>query len=904
VSAIVATYRVQLHAGFTFDDAARVADYLAALGISHIYCSPYLQAAPGSTHGYDVIDHSRLNAELGGEEGFARFVDALKAQALGQVLDIVPNHMAISSSENVWWMDVLENGPSSRFAAYFDVDWDPPEARLRNTVLLPVLGDHYGRELEAGRLQIVRDGVTFRIQYAEHLYPMGPRSLGPILGRAARQSQSDALAFLADAFAELPRPTATDRASLRRRHRDKEVLRTHLERLLQEDAGCAEALDRVIDETNADPDALHQVLELQNYRLAWWRSAGRDLGYRRFFDINTLIGLRPEDEQVFLDTHQRVLQWVSDGVLDGLRIDHPDGLRDPGEYLDRLRAGAPNAWIVVEKILEPGERLPDAWPVAGTTGYDFLNRVAGLFVDPAGEAPLTEFYREFTGEPIDYLRVVRDTKAFVLREVLGSDVNRLTNLLLEICEMHRRHRDYSRHHLTDAVRELVAWFPVYRTYIRPATGKVDERDRRYVEEAVDAAKRARADAEGAIFDFLRDLLLLDLRGELESEFVARFQQLTGPAMAKGLEDTVFYTFNRFIGLNEVGGDPSRFGVSVDQFHAAAIEAQARWPLGMLATSTHDTKRGEGVRTRMALLSEQPSAWSGAVRRWSAMTARHRPDGWPERNTEYFMYQTLVGAWPVSAERLVGYMEKATREAKLHTSWTSPNAEYDQAVKGFVEASLADEAFMQDVRRFVEPLIEPGRINSLSQTLIKLTAPGIPDIYQGTEFWSLHLVDPDNRRPVDYDQRRRALTDLDRLTPAAIWQQAEEGLPKIWLLREALHLRRRRPAAFGADGGYTPVHAAGDRAGHVVAFLRGTDVLTVVPRLVLAAHGVWSGTTITIPSGRWRNVLSGDTYDGGVCALEELWRACPVALLERDGRDHQRVDHQRVDHQRVDHQLDQ
>jgi (1->4)-alpha-D-glucan 1-alpha-D-glucosylmutase len=875
-----ATYRLQLRADFTFDDAAREIDYLSELGISHVYCSPYLQAAPGSAHGYDVIDHTRPNVELGGEEGFRRFAASLRAAGLGQVLDIVPNHMAISTAANWWWADVLENGPSSHFASYFDVQWEPPEARMRNTVLIPILKDHYGRVLEAGELQIIRRGAEFQVRYAENAYPVSPSSLGPILGRAARQCGSDALAFLADAFSGLPRPTATDRASVRRRHRDKAVLREQLRRLLEDDPFAATAIDQVVTDMNADPDALHALLDMQNYRLAWWRSADRDLGYRRFFDIDTLIALRMEDEQVFHDTHRRVLEWVREGVIDGLRIDHPDGLRDPKEYFDRLRAAAPDAWIVAEKILEPGEPLPESWPIAGTTGYDFLNRVSGLFIDPEGEAPLTEFYREFTKETRDYPLLVRDKKLFVLRNVLGSDVNWLTDLLLHICEKHRRHRDYSRHQLTDALRELIAWFPVYRTYIQPYAGLLSETDRRYVAIAAGAAMKERPDIEATLFEFLHDLLTLAVAGELESEFVARFQQLTGPAMAKGVEDTVLYTFNRFIALNEVGGDPSQFGIGVRQFHDATEQSQRLRPIAMLTTATHDTKRGEDVRTRLAVISEQPGEWSDAVRRWSTMTQAHRTGEWPDRNTEYFFYQTLVGAWPVCAERLKAYMEKASREAKVHTSWTSPNADYDEALRGFVEACLADPAFMQDVSRFVEPIVGPGRVNSLAQTLIKLTAPGVPDLYQGTELWAMHLVDPDNRRAVDYDKRRRALADVMSLGPAAIWQRADEGLPKIWVTYAALQVRRRRRASFGARGSYTAVHAQGPLACHVVAFRRGEDVMSIVPRLGTRAGGQWRGTTIPVANGVWHNVLTGTRVDRGEVDAAELWQDFPVALLER------------------------
>jgi (1->4)-alpha-D-glucan 1-alpha-D-glucosylmutase len=871
-----------LHADFPFDAAAGISDYLSELGVSHAYCSPYLQAAPGSTHGYDVIDYTRPNTELGGEEGFRRLAAALKSAHLGQVLDIVPNHMAISTAANWWWADVLENGPSSHFASYFDVEWEPPEARLRNTVLIPILSDHYGRVLEAGELQIVRRGAEFQLHYADNRYPISPSSLGPVLGRAARQAGSDALAFLADAFSELPRPTATDRASVRRRHRDKAVLREQLRRLIDDDPFVASAIDQTVAEMNADPDALHALLDLQNYRLAWWRSADRDLGYRRFFDIATLIGLRMEDEQVFQDTHNRVLEWVREGIIDGLRVDHPDGLRDPQEYLDRLRAAAPTAWIVVEKILEGEEALPDCWPIAGTTGYDFLNRVAGLFVDPDGEAPLTEFYREFTGDTRDYAHLVRDKKVLVLQDILGSDVNRLTDLLLQICERHRRHRDYSRHQLSEALRELVAWFPVYRTYVQPYSNKLSDSDRRYAEMATQAAIRERPDLEATLFEFLHDLLTLSITGDLEKEFVARLQQLTGPAMAKGVEDTVFYTYNRFVALNEVGGDPARFGISPRHFHEKAREIQERWPLTMLATSTHDTKRGEDVRARLALVSEEPAAWIGAVRRWSSMAQPHRTGEWPDRNTEYFFYQTVVGAWPVCADRLTAYMEKACREAKTYTSWKAPNADYETAARSFVERCLTDGRLMQDIRQFIEQLIEPGRINSLSQTLIKLTAPGVPDLYQGTELWSLHLVDPDNRRPVDYEERRRALTEVGRLSAREMWERADEGLPKMWVTHAALQLRQRQHEQFDARSRYSPVEATGPLADHIVAFRRGEHVMTIVPRLVIRAQGRWSGTSIAVPEGSWTNVLTRQRVDGGDVDVSTLWQDFPVALLERTG----------------------
>jgi (1->4)-alpha-D-glucan 1-alpha-D-glucosylmutase len=875
-----ATYRVQFHGGFTFDDAAVIAGYLADLGVSHLYSSPYLQAVPGSRHGYDVIDHGRVNEELGGAEGHTRLCFTLARHGLGQILDVVPNHMAIAARGNAWWWDVLENGPSSRYASYFDVDWDPPESRLRNTVLIPVLGEHYGRALEAGALRLHRDGAIFTITYHEHAFPVAPPSLDEPLATAAARARSDTLAFIAEALGRLPLSTATDWLSVQQRHRDKEVLRGLLERLLREEPEVAAAVSRVVDEINASPDALDALLEGQNYRLAFWRTAGRDLGYRRFFDINSLVGLRTEEDRVFADTHALVLRWLADGMLDGVRIDHPDGLRDPEHYFRRLHSASPTAWTVAEKILAPGERLRESWAVDGTTGYDFLNRVGGLFVDPEGDKPLTAFYADFTGEATDFAAVARQKKHLVMREVLGSDVNRLTALFLDVCERHRRHRDYTRHELHEMLREVIACFPVYRTYVRPGA-ELHADDVARLTEAIEAARAARPDLDADLFDFFRDLLLLRLPGATEHELVMRVQQLTGPVMAKGVEDTAFYGFNRLVALNEVGGDPGRFGVSVEQFHRECAEAQARWPRTMLATSTHDTKRGEDVRARLCLLSEIPEGWSAAVRRWAATNEPHRRGDWPDKNAEYLLYQTLVGAWPIASERVAAYMEKAAREAKVHTSWTDPRPGYEEALRGFVVDVLADDEFRNDLERFVVTLVEPGRITSLSQTLIKLTAPGVPDLYQGTELWTLTLVDPDNRAPVDYALRRRLLDELDDATPEAVWRRIDEGLPKLWVIRQALGLRRRRPELFGARGDYRPLEPRGVRARHAVAFMRGDGVITVAPRLVLGLGGEWGDTSLELPAGRWRNELTGDLLSGGSVRLADLTRRFPVALLSRE-----------------------
>ena len=883
---IFSTYRVQLRPDFGFDAAAEIVDYLSDLGVTHLYCSPYLQSAQGSTHGYDVIDPTRVNEELGGAAGHARLVRALERQGLGQVLDIVPNHMAITERRNTWWWDVLENGQASRWAGYFDVDWDPPQQRLRNTVLLPILGDHYGRILEAGELRLVRSGGKFEIHYHEHQMPMAPSSLDGLLRDAAGRCGSPDLAFIADACSELPLATAIDRESSARRHRDKEVLGGQLARLCAENPEIAAAVDAVVEEINADPDRLDELLSLQNFRPAFWRTAGRELDYCRFFDVHTLVGLRIEDERVFADTHALVLDQLRRGRLDGVRIDHPDGLRDPVEYFERLRAAAPEAWIVVEKILEPGEPLPSDWPVDGTTGYDFANLAGGLLVDPAGEEPLTDIYMEATGASANWPELVREKKMLVLRELLASDVNRLGEVFQQVCERHRRFRDFTRFELREIVRELAADFPVYRTYVRPDRTEVGEEDVRFIEEAFARTREHRPDLPSDLFDFFHDLLLLRIRGEKggpEEELVLRFQQLTGPAMAKGVEDTAFYNFHRLIALNEVGGDPGRFGVPLGEFHRACAATQESWPRTMTSTSTHDTKRSEDVRARLCLLSEIPERWGEAVRRWSGLADRHLTKGAPDRNTEYLFWQTLVGVWPIDAARAFAYMEKAAREAKAYTAWTRTDEAFEEALRRFVEGVLADPEITADIEAFVAPLVAPGRINSLALTLLRLACPGIPDTYQGTELWDLSLVDPDNRRPVDYELRRKLLDDLkEGPSPEEILARMDEGLPKLWLVRQGLHLRRHRPEAFGPQGDYRPLPVRGARAGHAIAFARGGAVVAIAPRLVLGLEG-WEDTVVDLPEGTWRNLLTGEggeEVEGGERRLGMLLARFPVALFER------------------------
>ena len=826
----LATYRLQLNAECSFDEAASLVPYLAELGVSHLYCSPYLQAAPGSAHGYDVADPTRVNEELGGAAAHRRLVEALESHGLAQLLDIVPNHMAVVP-ENPWWWDVLAHGPGSRYARYFDVDWAQENAERQNVVLLPVLGDHYGRELEAGKIRIERDGERLRVRYHEQIFPLAPGSLDALLEETGVEALSTA------------------------------------------------ALDAAIARVNADPDALDAVLERQHYRLAFWRMASRELGYRRFFDINALIALHAERAEVFRDVHARVLEWLDAGVLDGVRIDHIDGLLDPLQYLTRLRDACARAWILVEKIVEPGEELPAEWPIAGTTGYEFIFYAGGLFVDPSGEAPLTALYEELLGAPADYEEIVRSCKRTALRDLFGSDVNRLTALLEEICAAERRYRDYTRGELRAAIEQTIACFPVYRSYVR--RGEVPSaRDEGYVEQAIARAKEVSPETDPVLLDFLRDVLLLRRPGGLETELALRFQQLSGPAMAKGVEDTVFYLYHRLTALNEVGGAPDRFGVTPRKFHAWAAEVERRWPKMLLATSTHDTKRSEDVRTRITLLSEIPDRWAEAVRRWTAMNERHRESEWPDRNFEYLLYQTLVGAWPLDAERALTYARKAAKEAKAFTTWTRPNEAYEQALERFVAAVLDDSEFVAELERFVAPLVGPARVASLALTLLKVTAPGVPDFYRGTELWDLSLVDPDNRRPVDYATRRRLLGELDGLSAASVLERSDEGLPKLLVIREALRLRRERPAAFGSDGAYRPLYATGARSEHVVAFARGSDVVTVVPRWLVRLDGDWADTALELPAGRWRNVLAGTELDGGTVEAAHLFAAFPVALLAR------------------------
>lgn len=883
----LSTYRLQLHAEFTFDQAIAIADYIRDLGVSHVYSSPYLQAGKGSKHGYDVVDHHSVNVELGGEVAHTRFCKRLGSLGLGQVLDIVPNHMSVDRENRMWW-DVLENGPSSRFATFFDIDWNSAEEKLRDKVLMPVLGDQYGRVLSSGQIRIVREGARFLVQYGEQAFPVAPRSLhGPLL-RASEIAPSDMLSFLAVSFARLPAPDSTERSVQLARHRDKQVLLELLTRLCAEQENVCRSIDQALEELNGNIDALDEMLNAQNFRLAFWRTSDQELGYRRFFDVNSLIGLRMEREYVFEETHELILYWLDQGVLDGVRIDHPDGLRDPQQYFERLRARAPHAWIVAEKILEMGEWLRPDWPVQGTSGYDYMNQCNGLLVHPEGLRALSEIYAEFTSERTGYEEVCFQKKTKIARETLASDVNRLANLFVAICEANRDSRDYTRAEIRRAIRNVAACFKIYRTYVVADEGHqtITEEDREQIQDAIEEAKQRKSDMDAGLFDFLRDVLTLKVTGQKESEFVARFQQFTSPIMAKGVEDTAFYCFNRLVSMNEVGGDPGLNGVSPEDFHAYNLHMQSTFPTTLLTLSTHDTKRADDVRARLAVLSEMPGRWAAKLKRWSRMNAKYRTGIYPDPNTEYFYYQTLLGAWPITEERMKTYMEKAMREAKAETSWLSNNKEYEDALNRFIEGTMGDAAFCGEAQAFVDRINRDGRVNSLAQTLWKCTSPGVPDLYQGGELWDHSLVDPDNRRPVDYDLRRSLLGELRNrsLPEAARYALAhfEEGLPKLWVIKQALQLRLERPASFDHQGTYEALPAEGPKAAHVVAYRRSQDVVVLAPRLPHLLAQNWKGTTLALPEGHWTDRLTGQVFEGGeALRVGTLLDHFPVSLLVRD-----------------------
>jgi (1->4)-alpha-D-glucan 1-alpha-D-glucosylmutase len=888
-----ATYRLQLHPGFTLDDAAGVLPHLSRLGVSHVYLSPVLASVPGSTHGYDVVDHERVAPHLGGEEAWDRFTRAAGEQGLGIVVDIVPNHVSIEGGHNQRWLDVLESGPSSESADWFDIDWVGREEHQRGVVVLPVLGDLYGELLEAGELRLGREGVQFFVDCPGHRFPLAPRSLPHVLRpvidalRDTHDEDAQTLEFAADSLEALA-PARTGRE----RHRRTGHLRVVFGLLgdVMDRPHVASAIDEELQRLNCDPAAVHRVLEDQHYRLAYWRAGAKELDYRRFFDISTLAAIRVEHDEVFEAVHRLPLEWVSDGRIDGLRVDHPDGLADPQGYFCRLRHEAPDAWIVAEKILEGDEQLPEDWPVDGTTGYEAMRLVTGLLVDPAGLdllAGVEAAAHALCGtEPPEPETVIEQAKHEAVEILLAADLERVTDLALRMAERRPRHRDHPRDDVRRAIAGMAVGLDVYRSYVIPGdaggVGHVSDIDRERIRAASRWAIAHDETIDARLVEFLADVLTLDAIDPAEGpepderQFVVRFQQLTGPATAKGLEDTAWYRLARFVAANEVGADPLEPSVDVERFHDACRFRQEHWPHSMTTLSTHDTKRSADVRARLALLSEPGADWASLAERWLPKLLERWPEGLePHAATLLIALQTMVGAWPIDGERLGEYLRKAAREAKDRTSWTRQDAGFEGALDAL--ASIADDpetaaAFDADVAR----LVGPGRRNSLVQTAIALLQPGVPDVYQGTEGEDLSLVDPDNRRPVDY-ARLGAVLDGD--APAA-----DPGDPdtKVRLTAALLDARRRDRDAFGAGvaGSYQPIAASGAQADRIVAFARGGRFALVAARF--PTRGPVADSTVDLPAGPWR-VLFGDhggaTFDGGRTDVSELLGSMPVVVLE-------------------------
>jgi (1->4)-alpha-D-glucan 1-alpha-D-glucosylmutase len=885
-----ATYRLQLNRDFTFAKARDVASYLHELGITDCYLSPIFRADPQSSHGYDICDFNQINPNIGGAEGFEQFFLHLRGLGMSLLLDFVPNHMSTDSS-NSWWFDVLEKGPASKHALWFDIDWQRFEG---GKVLLPILEDDYDKVLQAGKLRLVFENHKPFIAYHDRRLPLSPESAATISKQVAETG--------ADSVSTAINGTPGDTKSFKR---------------------------------------LQSLLQQQHYLLDYWRTGLQEINYRRFFDINELISLRVELPEVFDAAHTLVLSLVKQGKAAGLRIDHPDGLWDPKKYCSWLRERASDAYIVVEKILTDDEQLPDDWPVEGTTGYDFLNYTNGLFVNQANKEAFDGIYREFTGLKDDFRIMVYEAKKCVLLNSFPAGLNFLAGQLKRIAERIGKRR-FTFEKLREALVEMIASFPVYRTYVTEDTVELKRAERDQVNLAMVGAilRLPRSKSEP---HFIHDLLRLrgpENAGAVMSqsrEFVMRFQQITGPVMAKGLEDTTFYNFNRLFSLNEVGGNPDSFGTSVDDFHRHNQVKSAKWPHSLLTTSTHDTKRGEDVRARINVLSEIPDEWRNALGRWRDLNADKKSvvDGQPAPapNDEYFFYQTLLGAWPGEdfdshqlqslRERLVACMLKSIKEAKSHTSWIEPNSEYEQATKQFVEQVLADgssNAFLNDFKPFQRKIAFFGRLNSLAQILLKMTAPGVPDFYQGTELWDLNLVDPDNRQPVDYDIRRHILSQLKAQLVHASASHAQfhsdllnddqSGRSKLYVIWRLLEFRNPHRAVF--DGGnYVPLAVEGAKKEHVCAFariggasvpasresptnLQNEMVIVLVPRLVAGllkeqllplGPDVWQDTRLQLPgAGRFLNVFSGQILDGSQneLPLSQILSEFPVALLSRIG----------------------
>ncbi|HEY1894610.1 MAG TPA: malto-oligosyltrehalose synthase [Chthoniobacterales bacterium] len=901
-----ATYRLQFNKNFTFRQARKIVTYLHHLGISDAYASPYFQAGAESLHGYDITDHNKFNAAIGSREDYDAWVAELHAHGMGQITDFVPNHMGINDPQNVWWQDVLENGASSLYAPYFDIDWRPLKTDLHDKVLLPILGDQYGRVLERGELRVRFDGGSFSLTYFDHVFPIAPGTYRFILELALENlAEFREENFYAEfqsiltALEYLPRRTETDPERIKERAREKEIIKKRLERRCAEAPQVQRGIEKAVETINGhigDPrsfDRLDELLNAQSYRLAFWRVAAEEINYRRFFDVNDLAAIRVELPEVFDAAHKLLFELVASGAVTGLRIDHPDGLYRPLEYFEKLQMRCAKAlrvplpkdgraiYLIVEKILTGEEQLPQNWPVHGTTGYGFANQVAGVLVDHNAEGAITKISKRFIGHSLHFGHLVYAKKRLVMRISLANEVNVLGTMVDRLSEQNRWFRDYTLEALARAVRETIACFPVYRTYLEP--GKpVSEEDRAVIERAVAAAKRRNPAIEESVFNFLRDLLLFRFPENLDeeqraahAEFVLKFQQFTGPITAKGLEDTVFYIYNRLAALNEVGGEPQLFGLSVETFHERNLRRQRDWPASLLATSTHDSKRSEDVRARMLAISEIPPLWGRSLQKWRTTNRRFKKQiddaEAPDAGEEYLLYQTLLGTWPVDLDgapvpsvgpkfiaRIQRYMAKALKEAKLNTSWIQPNENWDDAMQEFVARILEAgprNKFLPAFLPVAAEIARLGAINSLAQTTIKLTAPGVPDIYQGTEIWDDSLVDPDNRRPIDYARRREMLTQIENVPANELMQCWPDGRIKMRLTQRLLHLRRENPALF-REGIYEPINFGGAFADCAIGFVRrdrDRAIIVIVPRLSSRVGfppigDRWQDTHVVLPAG--------------------------------------------------------
>ena len=958
-----ATYRLQMNPHFTFRDAAAIVPYLNSLGISHCYASPYLRARPGSLHGYDIIDHNALNPEIGTVSDYEYFVGELHRHGMRQILDIVPNHMGVMGADNTWWLDVLENGEASDYADFFDIDWDPIKDELQGKVLIPVLGEQYGNVLEKGEIKLGFDADRgeFSLFYFQHRFPVDPKEYPRILGFQIERlrdslgaTHEDVLELqsIVTAFSHIPDRRGATAEQKSERKREKEVQKRRLAALCARSEEAKAFIVTNVEIINGSSDnsrsfdSLHELIKAQPYRFAQWRVAADDINYRRFFDINELAALRTENETVFNETHKLILDLVSRGQVDGLRIDHPDGLFDPARYFEllhsRLRSELEpqnrEAYLVAEKILTGKERLRKEWPIDGTTGYEFGNLVNGLFVDRSAATTMERIYRSFTGFTDEYPDLVYTCKKLILKVVLASELNVLANLLSRIALASRYTCDFTLNSLRSALAEIIASFPVYRTYVNGPD--VSEEDRRYVQQAVSAARRRSNAADLSVFDFVQRILLIDVYGseagwykQAVLRFSMKFQQVTAAVMAKGLEDTAFYRYNRLISLNEVGGDPNRFGVRPEEFHRANEERLSCWPDSMLASSTHDSKRSEDVRARINVLSEIPLLWLRHLRSWRDWNRnkKRQLDGTqvPTRNDEYLLYQTLLGAWPsgslddagwnIFIKRIEEYMLKAVREAKEHTSWANTNADYEKALSDFTRALLdrsTQNRFLADFAEFASRVARIGFFNSLAQTLLKLTVPGVPDIFQGNEVLQFSLVDPDNRRPVDYERNKDIFEKLRQNTegalPAAdlkeVVSQLSDETAKLYVTWRTLQLRKQHATLFQL-GAYAALMATSSRSDNVIAFARqheGSSVVAAVPRLcarlmseshdTICKPEIWGDAELTVPRNGvscYHNLFTGEclpvktpgpTNDVSSIRLADVFRTFPVALLLSEPQD--------------------